>query len=219
MNSLTILIPTVVDRAEKFQRLVDCLAPQIIKYGGDVQVLVLWNNYERQIGAVRQKLLEEADSSYVVFIDDDDLVTDDYVDTIYPLLDGVDYIGYKVAFYDNGRKVNKPVIHSIKNTGWYDDDSGFYRRGVHINPVLRKIALKGRYDMGDYRAETPRPEDETYHKNIDKYLKTENFIDREMYIYHQTDDHAFGKFIPLEGEFKKPILPKYFKYHPESTET
>jgi len=108
-----ILIPSVVDRGEKLQRLIDVLAPQVEKYKGDIEVVILWNNYERELSELRQIMIETATADYTNFIDDDDLVSEDYCDQIYPYLDGkVDYIGFRVAFYQNNVK-QKPVIHSL----------------------------------------------------------------------------------------------------------
>lgn len=107
-----ILIPTVVDRKEQFKRLADTLAPQVEKYKGDIVVTVLWNNYEHELSELRQSMIEHAEGEYVNFIDDDDNVADNYCDKIYPLLDGVDYIGFRVAFYQHGQK-QKQVVHSL----------------------------------------------------------------------------------------------------------
>lgn len=214
MAKWCIMIPTVVDRGEKFQRLVDTLAPQVAKYKGDIQVTVFWNNYERELSQLRQLMIETATGDYINFIDDDDLVSDDYCDTIYPLLDGVDYIGFMVAFYQKGQKM-RPVSHSLANKGWYDDDSGFYRRATLINPTKRELMLMAGFEQSDYHRQIP--EDITYAAAADDILKTEHFANKELHIYLPTDDHAWSNFTPKEGEFKRPKLPKYFKYHPEST--
>ena len=208
----SILVPTVVDRPELFNRLAERLAPQL---NDEIEVVVFWNNYERQIGQLRQMLLEEARGTYVNFLDDDDLVTEDYCETILPLLDGVDYIGFMVDFYQNGRHINKPVIHSLKNIGWYEDATGFYRRGVHTNPVKKQIALMGRYDLSDYK--DGRPEEIHYANAVDPILKTEHFVNRPLHLYYQTDSHAWDRFVPTDGKYVRPSLPKHFRYHPEST--
>lgn len=209
-----IIIPSVVDRGEKLQRLIDTLAPQVKKYKGDVQVVIMWNNYERELSELRQLLVETATADYVNFIDDDDLVSDDYVDSIYPLLDGVDYIGFRLAFYQNGQK-QKPVIHSLTCEKWSDDGEGFYRRGTLINPTKRELMLKAGFKNSDYRKGIP--EDITYAQAIDKFLKTEHFIDKEIHIYIPTDDHAWSRFEQLKGDYKRPTLPKYFVFHKDST--
>lgn len=212
----TICVPTVVTRGELFQRLVDRLAPQVEKANGRVEVLVFYNNFERQLGIVRKMLVDDAKGTYVSFIDDDDLVVEDYVETILPLLDGVDYIGFNVEFWSNGTRVNLPVTHSIKNTGWHEDGNGFYRQGVHTNPVRTELARKyGGYEGSDYRIGIP--EDILYHDNISPHLKTEHYINRDMHIYLQTSSHAWGQSQPVDGDWERPTLPKFFRFHKEST--
>lgn len=210
-----ILIPTVVNREQQFARLRDCLAPQVAKYHGDVEVVVFWNNYERELSQLRQLMIETATAEYVNFIDDDDLVADDYVDTIFPLLDGVDYIGFKLDFYSNGRKNPLPVIHSLTCEGWYDNGEGFFRRGTLINPTKRELMLEAGFTNSDYRKGVP--EDITYAVAVDQLLKTEHFIDKPMHIYLQTDAHAWSRFEPEYGIWKRPELPPYFRFHKNST--
>lgn len=209
-----IIIPTVVDRSEQFARLRDTLAPQVEKYKGDIEVLVCWNNYETELSKLRQKLLEETTAEYVNFIDDDDNVTEDYCDKIYPLLDGVDYIGFMVRFLQNGQPFRK-VIHSLACNGWEDTNEGFYRRGTLINPTKRDLMLRAGFKHSDYKKSIP--EDITYAKRVDKLLKTEHFIDSEVHIYMPTDHHAWQRFEPIIGKFKRPELPKYFKFSKHST--
>lgn len=210
-----IMIPTVVNRGEKFQRLVDALAPQVEKYNGDVEVVVLWNNYERELSELRQLMIETATAEYTNFIDDDDSVAPDYCDSIYPLLDGVDYIGFKLDFIQNGQR-QKQVIHSLTCEKWEDTAEGYYRRGTLINPTKRELMLKAGFKNADYRKNIP--EDITYAQNVDPLLKSEHFVNKELHIYMPTDDHAWSQFNPREGNWKRPKLPKYFKYHPKSTD-
>lgn len=209
-----IFIPSVVDRHEKFQRLADTLAPQVAKYKGDIEVVILWNNYEHELSELRQAMIEEATAEYTNFIDDDDLVTEDYCDQIYPLLNGVDYIGFRVGFYQNGQK-QRPVIHSLTCEKWEDNAEGFYRRGTLINPTKRKLMLKAGFKGSDYRKNIP--EDTYYAQQIDPLLKTENFVDKEIHLYMPTDDHAWSRFEGAQGDWKRPTLPKYFRFHPWST--
>lgn len=214
MTRWCILIPTVVNRGEKFERLVNSLAPQVAKYNGDIEVVVFWNNYERELSELRQLMIETATAEYINFIDDDDDVAPNYCDRIYPLLDGVDYIGFRVGFYQHGQKMPQ-VIHSLKCEKWEDNAEGFFRRGTLINPTKRELMLRAGFKDSDYRKGIP--EDITYAKKIDEILKTENFVDEEIHIYMPTDDHAWSKFEQMSGDWKRPKLPKYFKYHKDST--
>lgn len=213
----TILIPSVVTRDEELKTLIKCLEPQVDAFEGDIRVMVYWNNFELELGKLRQKMIEDAQGEYVSFIDDDDLVSEDYCRKIYPLLDGVDYIGFRVKYTQSGI-LQKPVIHSLAAEGWMEDDKGFYRQATHLNPIKRSIALKARYDRGDYYKGIP--EDITYSEAASKLCKTENYVDEELYYYQQRPGKSvFNRFSPAEGEFQKPVLPRYFYYQKDSTES
>lgn len=209
-----IMIPTVVDRGEKFNRLVNSLAPQIKKYNNNIIITILWNNYEHELSELRQAMIEYSIGDYINFIDDDDDVAENYCDKIYPLLDGVDYIGFRVAFYQHGQK-QKQVVHSLTSEGWFDNGEGYFRRGTLINPTKRELMLKAGFKNSDYRKGIP--EDTTYAQNIDPYLKTEHFIEDEVHIYMPTDDHAWSRFEGVREKFTRPTLPQYFRFHPWST--
>lgn len=190
------------------------LEPQVNRYEGDIQVIIYWNNFEKPISVVRQTLLDSARGEYISFIDDDDEVPPYYCQEIYKRLDGVDYIGFKMQFFKDG-VLQKPVIHSLENAGWFEDDSGFYRRATFLNPVRRDLASQCRFDVGTYAEGVA--EDIAWADQLSPLLKTEHFIDRDMYMYHQKDGQGtFKRTTPEEGIFTKPVLPEFFHYHPNS---
>jgi hypothetical protein len=98
----TILIATLGQRQERFQRLLQHLLPQIEQAEGRVNVLAYWNNGERPLAEVRQALVEEADGTHISFVDDDDLVASTYVSCILKKLTdtpGIDYVGFRLQCY------------------------------------------------------------------------------------------------------------------------
>lgn len=207
---LQILVPTVVIRDFEFERLVGILKPQVAKYKGDIGVLVYWNNFEHTIGDIRQRMIEKAVADYVVFIDDDDTVPNYYCDEIYPLLDGVDHIGFQMQFTRNGR-MQLPVYHTIRSKGYYDDSTGFYRKVTPKDPIRRGIALQGSYARSDYNKGLS--EETTWMEDVTPLVKTEHYIDKIMYYYDQREGQGvFKRTNPEQGEFKRPKLPKYFEY-------
>ena len=62
--------------------LFDKLNEQISKFQDKVELLVLIDNKKRTLGAKRNEMIGLAKGEYVVFIDDDDLVSEDYVESI-----------------------------------------------------------------------------------------------------------------------------------------
>lgn len=206
----TIAIATVPPRAEKLQELLRVLMPQVDKYQGQIEVLIFFNNFERSIGYIRQKLLEGVAGEYICYIDDDDMIPEDYCDTIFPLLDGTDYIGFKVKFIDNGKDM-PPVYHSLKYTHWHQDADGYYRGITHLNPIRTELARTSSFPL-----EYTIGEDEVWANGIK--AKTEHFIDKPMYIYkHESDESIAYRPEPHDTPIRPKIKGTYFRFHPEST--
>ena len=200
----------------------EILLPQVEEQEGKVEVLVFFNNFEFSMGFLRQSLIEEARGEYVTHVDDDDEVPEDYVSTLLPLMDGVDYIGFKVKFIDKGQLM-KPVYHSLKYTHWYQDDTGYYRGVTHLNPIKRSLALTAGFPL-EYNI----GEDEQFANRVK--AKTEHFVDKEMYIYHhsgedsmaythyQTDaELGVANHKPSDTPIRPNIKSKYVRFHPRST--
>jgi hypothetical protein len=171
----TIAIATNPYRAEQLQRLMAVLQPQVDKHAGQIEVLIFFNNFEWSLGYLRQALMDEARGEYLCHIDDDDMVPADYCDTILPLLDGVDYIGFRVDFYDNGQLM-KPVYHSLRYPAWTEDEAGYYRGITHLNPLRTELARTSAYPV-----EVNIGEDAKWALGV--RAQTEHFIDRPMYSY------------------------------------
>jgi glycosyltransferase involved in cell wall biosynthesis len=78
---LSILICSLTERRNIFlDRLLNKLEPQV--KDKNVEILVLSDNAKRSIGQKRNDAIKMANGRYTCFIDDDDLVSDDYVDLI-----------------------------------------------------------------------------------------------------------------------------------------
>lgn len=195
MKRWQILVPTTPVRQDKFQRLVDCLSPQLTK---DVEVLVCYNNFERTIGQLREDMVKKVTAEYMNFIDDDDLVPDNYVETILPLLDGVDYVGFRMKMGSEDR-----IFHTLRNERWEENGEGYFRRVTYLNPLKTTIAKQ-------FKNDPTNAEDRSWHDQLSPRTKTEHYIEDIMYYYlqgesvwHRTEPEAW----------KEPIeLPKGFRY-------
>lgn len=208
---LSILIATLGHRYNLLQSLLDSLLPQVDKTGGQIEVIIYRNNGELAIGQYRQALLEEAKGEYVCFVDDDDGLPDFYCEKILQNL-GEDYVGFKVKLSNDGIQRN-PVYHSIKYDRWSQDDTGYYRGVTHLNPIRRELALKGRFHANG------SGEDENWAKEVQPFVKTENFINEFMYYYyHSSKDSYFSSRQSIHKIFVPPLSAKskYFRYHPLS---
>lgn len=217
MPDWTILIATLGQRQERFKRLLSHLLPQVENANGRVNVLAYWNNGERPLAEVRQALVEEADGTFVSFIDDDDLVVATYVQRILPLLQQpINYVGFRLQCYVDGAPL-KPTYHSLRYTQWYDDARGYYRDISHLNPIRREIALQA-----DFRRTEP-PEDVAWADQLRGRITKELFVDDVMYQYYSSSVDTTWRpgtvQRPRVGQyFRLTVDSPYFRYHPESAE-
>lgn len=106
---LSILVLTVPRRLEVFY--VKLMKELIKQTEGkdDVEVLTLFDNKQRTVGQKRNDILNLAQGEYVVFIDDDDRIAEDYVSSILDCLyknPDVDCVG----FYGVLKKNDDPEI-------------------------------------------------------------------------------------------------------------
>jgi hypothetical protein len=173
----TILTPTIGRRRLLFEGLAEVLVPQLGKAEGLVEWIAYYNNGWPSLGEIRQSLLTAATGEYVSFIDDDDMVPDDFVETILRALsDGYnpDVIGFKVRYTSNGQE-GPECICSIGNDPG-DGDGVMHRDLTHVQPVRTDLA-----QLGDFRRGWP--EDNTWRRAVRPFIVKERFIDREMYYY------------------------------------
>lgn len=180
-KTLGILIPTLPDRRVTFEGLRRHIESQI----GDrlVQVIPNARGREIKIGRKRQMMLEACHHDYVVFIDDDDMVTHDYVEKVYDAIQqGPDVVGLR-GFMTTNRDNPENWCISTKYD-WKENVDGYryVRYPNHLAPIKREHALAAGFtDMG-------HGEDYDYSMRLKKLdiLKSEVFIDAELYHYIYT---------------------------------
>ena len=139
---LTVCICTISGREDSLKRLVNKLTLQA--EGKDVQVLWLGDNRKWTLGKKRMMMYFIAnDSEYISFVDDDDDVSEDYVDTLLEAIEqnnGVDLINFKMQYED--RATIMPVYFSSR----YENQNfvGHYERQSHTLMCWRWAALHGK---------------------------------------------------------------------------
>ena len=181
---LSILIPTIETRRTQCELLMQFLISQYenmgLILGSDIEILVARDNKEISIGAKRQLLLEMAKGEYIVFIDDDDWVSDDYIRQIYRRLIVLkpDTIGFNIEC--SGTK-GKTAQVSNTYDDWADNVNGFdyVRTPYQKSPIKREIALQIGYK--DMRF----AEDYDYSKRLKQsgLIKSEVLIHKTLYFY------------------------------------
>jgi glycosyltransferase involved in cell wall biosynthesis len=180
MKKLSILILTLQKRKDYLDRLLKVLQPQITD---DVELLIESDNGELSIGKKRNLLLEKSTGEYICFIDDDDLVSFDYVSKILEAIKkSPDVVGMHLLHFNDAYLAGF-TYHSLKYSSWFenrDSSLGFmryYRNPNHLNPVKREYAMRVMFP------EISMGEDRVYSQNILKHLKTEEYICEPIYYY------------------------------------
>lgn len=145
-KDLSILICSLTRREKLLLRLANCLKPQLCER---VEVLVSADNGEITIGEKRNNLLKSSTGKYVAFVDDDDMVSDRYVELILNAIDkDPDVIGMHLLMYYD-KHLAGLTYHSTQYKTWSDRKSNvderlafYYRNPNHLNPIKRELALE-----------------------------------------------------------------------------
>jgi len=168
------------ERADSFARLRAVLDPQL---GDDCEILT--HNAPRgtmTTGAKRNELLRAARGKYIAFIDDDDLVTADYVSRIRGAVESdPDVVGMEIKMYRKGINPQK-CVHSMRYSDWFHEGVGplrvYYRCPNHLNVVRRELALAVGFP------DLTIGEDRTYSLALRPLLTTEVMLEGPVYTYY-----------------------------------
>lgn len=177
---LSILICTIESRWQHFQRLKSILEPQLNE---DVEMLYLIDKGIRfggkSIGFKRNMLLQSATGDYLAYIDDDDRVTNNYVQLQLQACDsGCDCGSLNGIITFNGKRPER-FIHSIEYREYFERNRVYYRPPNHLNCIKSEIAKQYSFqDVSMY-------EDTNWAMEICNagVLKTEFKIDQIIYFY------------------------------------
>lgn len=149
----SILICTLDERIEAFQKLYNKLMGQIVANGLQDQIEILYfkDNRERKVGYKRNELLRRSQGKYVCFIDDDDDVHPQYIKLMYDQLqkdpDCVKLVGIMTTDGKNPQK----FIHSLANGDrWSWENGAYIRPPNHLNPIKRMIAIQFAFPETNY---------------------------------------------------------------------
>lgn len=185
MIKLSILIPSIFERSDSFNSLVNNLKAQINTCGFDNSVSVISlidKRGDMSVGHKRNSLIEMAKSEYIVFVDDDDIPANDYVLSLMTAInsnaDVIPINGYMTtnggnqSYWEMG--LNLPY-DTIKLNGKIS-----YRRFPnHIACMKRELILPYKFKDISFG------EDYEWAKrlNDDKVFKTEYRITKPLYHY------------------------------------
>ena len=173
---LSILICSIPSRIRQLTHLIYALEKQIKKK--PVEILYLGDNKRMTVGAKRNKLLNMASGEYVCFIDDDDMLDDEYVDNI---LDAIksksDVIVFNVEISEDNSEY-KPVVYDLNFKGDQNYPDRYERLPNHLMAIKREIAQAAGFPNKSFA------EDHEFAKRIKRLAKTQTRIDKSLYFYH-----------------------------------
>ena len=179
---LQLLVLTQPTRQKMLEQLTAELMRQVLKAHatGDADILIGNWDSKLDLGQNRNALMDRATAEYVMFFDDDDWPAHDLIETILPLLDGVDYVGYHLQTWCQHLRYQEYgwTDHSLKYSDWSREGMKFFRDISHVNPMRRELAIQARFDGGF-------GEDHRWAQKIRNLgiVKREHYVPRVMYHY------------------------------------
>jgi hypothetical protein len=202
MPTWDILTTTIPHRHDTLLLLLAELDRQI-KGNDGVGVILYRDNLEVPYGDKTQALIEASEADYVSSIDDDDMIAPGFVEKVMNalFLDEPDYVGFRVRWTQHGVPC-RPVVHSLAYNCWQDHGHQLERDITQFNPVRRELALLGKWE-GGWEAERRWS---TQLRETGK-VKTETFIDEELYYYQERPGSSFQAQRSPMGYM--PELPAY----------
>lgn len=135
----SVLIPTIPGREAKLQGLLQSIHEKVNRICPDIrlEVVVGFDNKEQSIGMKRENMLQSAKGKYVAFIDDDDDITDAYIEDLR------DTIHNSIPVMRLRGQINQYTFtHSIENklTDPMARNGVFLRPPNHLNPMMTDVA-------------------------------------------------------------------------------
>jgi hypothetical protein len=136
---VTFLIPTIAGREKSLERLMVSIREKMGRIAPNLRykVNLAFDNREMSVGMKRQQLLQGAEGKYSVFIDDDDEITDAYIEDLVQTVQG----SYPVMRL-RGQIGPYTFTHSLTNTLKDPMAHGnvFLRPPNHLNPMMTDVA-------------------------------------------------------------------------------
>lgn len=187
---LSILIPTLSERKESFNALVEELTAQIKFNKAEDKIQILYDatpRGEATIGWKREKLKRCAESEYLCYIDDDDMVSKHYIQLVLQAMFhktniitfGMDYYDKFNGMFHNTTMVNRFVGDSSRK---YLKQAHYQRKvwsigySYHLMVVKKEIADRVEF------IDANENEDYLYSQGLMKYIKNEVHIPHSLLV-------------------------------------
>lgn len=135
----SVLIPTIPGREEGLRNLLSSIREKVSRIAPELRVeyCVRFDNREMSIGLKREELLQKCLGKYMSFIDDDDDITDAYIEDLVQTIQG----NYPVMRL-RGQISQYTFTHSLENKLSDKMAKGgvFIRPPNHLNPMMSDVA-------------------------------------------------------------------------------
>lgn len=143
----------------------------------EVEIICITDNKQRMLGTKRNDLLNMANGEYVVFADDDDRVSDDYVlELLNATNDKKDVICFQVSVSVDGKKPKLCYYSRLYAMDFNLEDS-YHRLPNHIMCVKKELALRVKYQ------DILKGEDSDYARRLLPFLTSHKSIEKVLYHY------------------------------------
>lgn len=174
--ALSVLVPSIPSRFDKFQRIFAKLQNQAD--GRDVEILGLFDNKKRSIGLKRDALVQASVGRYVAFVDDDDNISPDYILRILQAMQtDPDVITFKQNCIVDGEQclVDFDLNHAENEE--FTPGGSIKRLPFHVCAFRGDIARKYHFPDSMYG------EDWEWCVQVLQDVKTQHKIDEVLHIY------------------------------------
>ena len=154
-------------------------------------------------------LVAASQADYVSFIDDDDMVSDDFVSSIVRALqERPDMVGFEQSFTEDG-VLQVPVHIDLRCGSWYEEPDAIWRDISHLAPIRRELARSARFLPNQVRRSqfvsgaedwVEYGEDRAWVDQMRSVVKTQVYVPRVLYRYQ----HSMANFC-LSERFRTPM--------------
>jgi glycosyltransferase involved in cell wall biosynthesis len=175
---LSILICTVPARGSSFAAIVSDLEQQIGLL--PVQLVYVGDNFSMKVGEKRNRLMELAKGDYISFVDDDDVISPEYVKKI---MEGIQsnpsVVVFKGKEYYNGQNTFDFVFSKNNPKNWKDREKKIHHMVPnHLCAWKRELALRERFLDMNLR------EDHEWGERMLKHIESEYHVQDFLYFYY-----------------------------------
>lgn len=192
---LSIVIPSIPSRINKFFiPLYDKINSQVSKYD-NIEILAFFDNKKRSIGYKRDALVQLAKGDYIVMVDDDDDISDTFVDEIMSIIDGSDI---DLVTFNTGASINGGNLFTVRydltfeneeahqvNDQWVD----IKRKPFHNMVWKTSIAKSERFPDASYG------EDYHWAKRLHPKVRSSRNIDKILMFYRYNDKVTEAEYV------------------------